>query len=193
MHGSTGCRLDSTVTNMLICRVDDLEIHILEPKDAAKLEGLKQGYTSYRNEWIYNGKAEDFITGSLQRFNSNQGFWAGVWWKGQLAGVVGLNEVNHWNRSANIDYMLGAAFRGKGIVTRAVKALIDYCLDQLNLNRIEIHVDPENVKSCAVPERLGFKKEGVLRQKIFYGDSFGDKAIYAVLSSEWHKPAAKAK
>ena len=170
---------------MLIRRIDDLELRVLELKDASELAGLAEGYTSYKVGWFCRGTAEDFITGSQERFENNQGFWAGIWQDGQLAGVVGLNEVNQHARRGQIDYGLGTAFRGKGIMTRAVKALVDYCFAELAMNRIEIHVDPQNIKSCAVAEHLGFKREGLLRQWIFYGDGFGDKAIYAVLAREW--------
>ena len=170
---------------MLIRRVDDLELRVLELKDAFELAGLAEGYTSYKVGWFYRGTTEDFITDSAERFGNNQGFWAGIWQEGQLAGIVGLNEVNQHARRGQIDYGLGTAFRGRGIMTRAVKALVGYCFEEFAMNRIEIHVDPENVKSCAIPQRLGFKQEGLLRQWIFYGDSFGDKAIYAVLAGEW--------
>jgi ribosomal-protein-serine acetyltransferase len=171
--------------SLLIARVDDIELRVFELKDAAALEGLKRDYTSYMNEWIYRGTAQEFITEALDRYYNNAGFWAGVWWRGQLAGAIGLNEVMPRTRSAGIDYMLGTSFRGQGTMTSAVKLLVDYCFNELRYNRIEIHVDEENVKSSAIPKRLGFKKEGSLRQKIFYGNSYGDLAIYAVLASDW--------
>ena len=172
------------MTNTLICQVDDLELRVLELKDAPRVEGLKEGYTAYMGEWLYMGTAEDFITSALEQFEKNQGFQAGVWQAGQLVGVVGLRQEQ---RRGGIDYMLASAFRGKGIMTKVVKALVDYGFNELNLNRMDIHADTKNVKSCAIPERLGFTKEGVCREWICYGDSFGDMAIYAVLASEWQK------
>ena len=58
--------------NMLVCQVDDLEVRVLELKDASRVEGLKDGYSSYMGEWIYMGTAEDFITGALEQFEKNR-------------------------------------------------------------------------------------------------------------------------
>ena len=70
-------------------------------------------------------------------------------------------------------------------MTRACQGLIRYGFDELNLNRIVIYVAPENLKSQAVPERLGFQKEGVLRQSIWIYDRFLDLVVYSLLASEW--------
>ena len=105
--------------------------------------------------------------------------------KKELGGVIGLNELNTWAGNAKIDYMLGTRFRGRGVMTRSVRALIGYAFRTLQLHRIEIWPDMENVESCAIPERLGFRKEGVLRDRFFYGKDYGDAVIYAVLATEW--------
>ena len=75
--------------------------------------------------------------------------------------------------------------QGKGIMTRVVKALIDYAFDQLALNRVEILVAFNNIKSRAIPERLGLKKEGYLRQAEWLHDHYVDLMIYAVLKKDW--------
>ena len=173
---------------MMICAVDpEIELHLLEHRNVSALEELKMGYQAFRGEWIYHGEAGAFIRASLERFDRQQGFWAGVWMRKELAGVVGLNGLDTWTKSANIDYMLGTAFRGQGIMTRSVKALVRYAFEALKLNRIEIRVDKENFKDCAIPERLGFRKEGVLRDKLFYGTEFGDMIVYATLAKEWER------
>jgi ribosomal-protein-serine acetyltransferase len=66
-----------------------------------------------------------------------------------------------------------------------VRALVDHAFAGWGLNRVEIRAALENARSRAIPERLGFKKEGVLREAERLGERFVDHALYAVLASEW--------
>ena len=65
--------------------------------------------------------------------------------------------------------------------------MITYAFDVYGLNKVEIHCATENRRSCAIPERLGFKQEGVLRQGEWLYDHFVDLAVYGLLASEWHE------
>jgi ribosomal-protein-serine acetyltransferase len=70
-------------------------------------------------------------------------------------------------------------------MTEAVRALTTLAFDEWRLNRIEIRVATENERSAAVPERLGFVREGVLRQVERHADGFKDNVVYSMLSEEW--------
>lgn len=86
-----------------------------------------------------------------------------------------------------IGYWLGEKYQGKGIMTKACKALIQYCFEELNLERIEIRVATENIKSQAIPERLGFQKEGCLRNAEVLYDQYIDLYVYGLLKKEFNK------
>jgi ribosomal-protein-serine acetyltransferase len=73
-------------------------------------------------------------------------------------------------------------------MTRAVRALVDHAVRDLRLNRVEIRIAPDNRRSRAVPERLGFRQEGTLRQAERVGDRYLDAVVFAMLASAW--PAA---
>ena len=60
-----------------------------------------------------------------------------------------------------------------------------HAYEEWHLNRIEIRVAVGNVRSAAIPERIGFVKEGVLRQAERHGDEFKDNVVYSMLASEW--------
>jgi ribosomal-protein-serine acetyltransferase len=102
-----------------------------------------------------------------------------------IAGRIGLHHIDKQNKIASIGYWLAKDFAGKGIITKSCKAIIDYAFDVLDLNRIEIKCGTGNFKSKAVPERLGFKQEGIIRQGEFVNNKFIDLFIFSMIKSEW--------
>jgi len=126
-----------------------------------------------------------FIRDSLKQFAENKGFVAGIWHEGRLAGVIGYDAIDWENRSTEVGYWLGEEYQGKGLVTTACRALVDHAFGELDLNRVSITCATENKKSCAIPERLGFRREGVRRQAEWLYDHFVDHVVYAALASEW--------
>lgn len=70
-------------------------------------------------------------------------------------------------------------------MTSACRAMIDYTFYDLCLNRIEIRARTNNNKSRAIPERLGFTEEGILRQEEFHHNQFHDLVVYGIVKSEW--------
>lgn len=104
---------------------------------------------------------------------------------GVIAGRIGVHYIQPQNKSGAIGYWLGQAFEGRGLVTRSCRALIDHCFEELCLNRLEIKCGVGNEKSAAVPVRLGFTREGVLRQAEWLNDGFVDIALFSLLKEEW--------
>lgn len=100
-------------------------------------------------------------------------------------GRIGLHHLNAQNRIGSIGYWLAENAERKGIITRSCMKLIDHGFQQLNLNRIEIKAAVRNRKSQAIPEKLGFQKEGVLREAEFVNNAFTDLFLYSLLKSEW--------
>jgi RimJ/RimL family protein N-acetyltransferase len=74
---------------------------------------------------------------------------------------------------------------GKGYINEALVALLEFGFTQLDLNRVEADIDPRNVASARTLERLGFQREGLLRQRWIVGDEVSDTAIYGLLAHEW--------
>jgi ribosomal-protein-serine acetyltransferase len=177
---------------MLKSRIDkDLELSVLEERHADQVYALIDEARPYLREWlpfIDTSKSVDstkeFIKKSLKQYADNQGSSLGIWYKGELAGIIGLHWINWDNKYTSIGYWLGERFQGKGIMSRACKALIDHCFDELNLNRIEIRVATGNLKSQAVPKRLGFTHEGILRSAEWINDRYVDHIVYGLLKSD---------
>lgn len=102
-----------------------------------------------------------------------------------LVGRIGLHHLDQANRKAAIGYWLIKEAEGKGIILKSCKALITYGFQKLQLQRIEITASVQNYRSCAIPEKLLFKREGVLRSNLLINDHFHDLAMYSMLKDEW--------
>ena len=111
---------------------------------------------------------------------------------GNVCGALSFVQEYKSRMTVEIGYWLDNAMNGRGIMTRAVDKLIGLAFDVLGANRVEIQAAVENKKSRAIPERLGFKQEGILRQReIVRPGVIQDIAIYSKLKSEWEKGKAK--
>jgi ribosomal-protein-serine acetyltransferase len=102
----------------------------------------------------------------------------------RMVGSTGFNRLDWVARVCEIGYWIDRDEEGKGIITRACRTMIDYAFDSLEMNRVEIRCSTENVRSAAVPERLGFKKEGVLRQAEMLNGRAHDFCIYGLLAED---------
>ncbi|KGR77405.1 GNAT family N-acetyltransferase [Ureibacillus manganicus] len=172
---------------------EDTELRLLEVRHAEALFALTDESRSYLKEWLpwldftqTVNDSKQYIEGTLKQFSSNNGFQAGIWYKGELAGVIGLHSINWANQSTSIGYWLGKKFQGNGFMTIACKALVDYCFSELKLNRIEIRVATENVKSQKIPQRIGFQKEGCIRNAEWLYDKFVDHYVFGLLREEYN-------
>ena len=87
-----------------------------------------------------------------------------------------------------IGYWISVAEEGRGLVTRAVRALMDVGFGDLGLHRIEIRAGVDNLRSRAIPERLGFVREGIERGGERGANGFYDLVVYATLEDEWPRP-----
>ncbi len=100
-------------------------------------------------------------------------------------GRIGLHHLNLQNKIGSIGYWIDKNAEGKGIISKSCIKLIEYGFCEINLNRIEIKAAVKNLKSQAIPEKLNFKKEGILRQAEQVNNEFLDLIIYSKLREEW--------
>jgi ribosomal-protein-serine acetyltransferase len=178
---------------------DEVELRILEEWDAPELFRLIEGHRAYLREWLpwvdYETSVEDsrsFVRRCLQHYLDNEGFTMGIRYHNQLVGVIGYHSINWPGRKVEIGYWLDADFQGRGIMTRACRAVVRYAFEKLQLNRVTILCATGNLRSRAIPERLGFTQEGTLREAEWLYDHFVDLVVYSMLAREWaEKPAVK--
>ena len=102
-----------------------------------------------------------------------------------LMGLCNLHYFDIPSRRAEIGYLLGRPYWGSGYMHEALQALLQYAFETLNLNRLEADIDPRNQASARTLERLGFQKEGHLRERWIVNDEISDTWIYGLLRREW--------
>jgi len=125
-----------------------------------------------------------WIQGALKQFADNRELHAGIWFEDNLAGVIGC-RFSWQNHSAVIGYWLGSEYQGKGLMTSACKTFLSHCFSALNLNRIEIRCAVNNNRSRAIPLRLGFRQEGIIKEAEWLYDHYVDHVVYGLLAREW--------
>jgi ribosomal-protein-serine acetyltransferase len=106
---------------------------------------------------------------------------------GRIVGVAGFHELDRVNDAVALGYWIAQEHQGRGLMTRAVEALVRIAFEKLGLNRVVIQAAVENGKSRAIAERLGFREEGVLREAERHSDSYFDLATYSLLAREWRE------
>ncbi len=109
----------------------------------------------------------------------------GIWRGERLIGGVTPNCGSLRHRSVALGYWVAASEQGQGLATRACHAVIDDLFTARGMHRVVINVHPDNVRSRRVPERLGFRQEGVLRGVVRHDHGFDDWVVYAMLEDEW--------
>jgi RimJ/RimL family protein N-acetyltransferase len=100
---------------------------------------------------------------------------------GEFVASSGLHRINWSIPKFEIGYWIDSRFSGKGYMTEAVKGISDFAFQELNAQRLEIRCDASNYKSRAIPERLGFSLEGILKNHDLSADTneLRDTCIYA--------------
>ncbi|MFZ6733531.1 GNAT family N-acetyltransferase [Undibacterium sp. Ji42W] len=90
-------------------------------------------------------------------------------------------------RRAEIGYDMDETYWGQGYMNEALVTLLNYGFNELHLNRIDADIHPDNINSARSLERLGFIREGYLRERWIIDDVVSDSAIYGLLHSDWVK------
>jgi ribosomal-protein-serine acetyltransferase len=164
----------------------------LERTDAPAMQQLVQTNRAHLDHWLRWSSSlhslagfEAFIDMFARKLTDGDGFHCCIWMEGMLAGGVVCWYVHPQNRNAEIGYWLGEAFTGYGLATRAAAWAIAHLFAERGLNRVEMQCGVSNMKSRAVPERLGFTLEGIRRQSHWITDRFVDHAVYGLLANEW--------
>ena len=128
-----------------------------------------------------------FLQGAQQFVKEKQAFRGGIFWNGDLVGAIGFHEFHKQDRCASIGYWLSKDMTGKGIVTNAVKRIVQHGFEDLSLHRLELRAATENIKSWKIAERVGFQREGCIRECSFVHGRYLSHYVYGMLKEDFLK------
>lgn len=144
-------------------------------------EVMKYMATPLDNKDAIAGILEDYTEGFKDGYNL---IWSIVIKEtGAFAGTAGFEEFSFLDSKADIGFSLLPSCQGKGYMREALLEIMDCGFNSLKINRIQTTVVPENTSSVNLLAGLGFKKEGHMKQSVFFNNSFHDELMFALLNS----------
>jgi ribosomal-protein-serine acetyltransferase len=169
-----------------------IEIKLLEAIEANALYAVVDRNRERLRRWLpwvdQTRWPEDvrlFILRVLEQYHSNLGPQVGIWVDGELRGTLGCHPIDWANRNCSLGYWLDAGLEGKGVMTQCCATLLDYLFGELKLHRAEIRCGTENYRSCAIPKRLGFTREGVVREAEWVSERWIDLVVWGMVQQDW--------
>jgi len=170
----------------------DMVLERLSLDHTEELYELTDSNREYLKEWLpwldhikSSKDTQKFISITIKEYSEGGAPNFAIIHRGSICGVVGFHKVDRQHGIGTIGYWLAQKYTGQGIITKATKELLNVGFNDFNLNKIEIRCAEKNIKSRAVPERLGFTYEATLRQCERLYSKYVNHAIYSMLSVEY--------
>jgi ribosomal-protein-serine acetyltransferase len=174
-----------------------IELKLFEDRHAESLFEAVDRDRTYLREWLQwvdpTRSVEDirnFIKMSLNQFANQEGLAAGIWQGPRCIGSVGSHKIDWLNRKLEFGYWIAQEFQGRGIMTEASSIFIDHAFQEWKMHRVEIHCATGNVRSCAIPKRLGFRLDGAMRESHLLNGQYVDIYVFGLLAREWNAAEA---
>ena len=193
----------------------DINLRTLLPNDAGELFNLMERNRERLRPWIDPYTLPETLKGTLnyiakclhqeegdtteawklygEYFIAMEGYFPGnspqrtmgLWVNGQLAGVLMLSRLEDSYTAAEFGYWISTEHEGKGIITRCVSALMDYAVEEMEVQRFVICCAVGNQRSRSVAERLGYRVWSTQPNREVVGDLVYDRAVYGIRSKTW--------
>ncbi|UZJ32781.1 GNAT family N-acetyltransferase [Streptomyces endophytica] len=129
--------------------------------------------------------SRSYLHSYAEKAAADTGRLCGIWLDGRLVGGVLFRTMDVEQGTAEAGCWLEPSAAGKGLVTRAVRVLIDWAVEERGIHRVEWLVSAGNEPSIAVARRLGMTRDGVLRESYLYRGRRHDIEVWSVLAPEW--------
>ena len=104
-----------------------------------------------------------------------------------IIGDIGIHFLDKENKQVEIGCTLNKNFQNKGYATESVERVIDYLFKELRKHRIATSIDPSNMSSIRLVERIGFRKEAHFIESLFIKGKYVDDLVYALIEKDWEK------
>jgi RimJ/RimL family protein N-acetyltransferase len=190
-------------------------VHTLHPDDAGDLFLLIERNRSRLRPWIHPSALPETISAArkltiecffnaldnpmeavleyddyLQELdyyipNPNPPMEMGIWMEDVLVGEIMLGRLQDSYTAAELGYWIDSDWEGQGIITRCVSGLMDYAIDNLGITRFIIGCAVDNLRSRAIPERLGYQLQERVPGGEIVGEFIYDRLIYEMRTDVW--------
>jgi RimJ/RimL family protein N-acetyltransferase len=140
--------------------------------------------------WSERARADQFVAACRRMAEEGSGARLAIdrVSDGAFIGWCSLSRWNPDHRSAALGYCLSAAAWGRGYATEAARAVLQWAFDTLDVNRVQAETDTRNLASARVLEKLGFEREGTLREDCIVDGDVSDSWVYGLIRRDWHDP-----
>jgi [ribosomal protein S5]-alanine N-acetyltransferase len=176
---------------------DDLDVDLVVPgrRDEEEFLGLIKSSVALHHKWVHPPDDSEGYGLYLKRISSqnHRGFVARERTTGTMVGVVNINDIRFGSMlSASLGYYAFDNTRAKGLMTQAVGLAVGRAFGEVGLHRVEANIQPDNLRSKALVQRLGFRLEGFSPRYLYVAGDWRDHERWAVLREEWVTPGAGA-
>ncbi|MFD1662633.1 GNAT family N-acetyltransferase [Streptomyces caeni] len=177
---------------------DGAELRPLEPWHAEEfLEHLDRGREFINRHVPFGAKATDadsaraVLQSYADKRAADTGSLHGLWLDGKLVGGLLFRVFDAAGGNCEVGCWLEPAATGRGLVTRGMRVLIDWAVDERGIHRVEWYASSANVPSVNAARRLGMSRDGVLRESYLYRGVRQDTEVWSVLAPEWRAARAR--
>ena len=182
---------DTTNTGVPILETAHLRLRPYRADDAEAMFALYSDprvmrYWSFP-PWIELAQARTYLARAIAGMDSGEIFpWAiAERTSDRLIGALTLYSLHVEQLRAEVGYSLSPDFQGRGLAAEALRCGLAHAFDGLGLVRVEADIDPRNARSCRLLEKIGFVREGLLRQRWRVNGEVSDSAFYGLLADEF--------
>ncbi|MFH9419597.1 GNAT family N-acetyltransferase [Streptomyces sp. NPDC017529] len=177
---------------------DGAELRPLEPYHAEEyLAHVDRGrehigrFTGLADACSDLGSARAFLKSYADKAAADSGRLYGIWVDGKLVGGVLFRTFDAAAGTCEVGCWLEETAVGRGLVTRAIRVIVDWAVEERGIHRVEWVAAAGNTASTKLAERLGLVRDGVLRQSYAHGGVRHDMEVWSVLAPEWRELRAR--
>jgi len=177
----------------MILKIDPkTELHQLKLTDSEDIFKVINHQRGYLGRWLpfiektkSQGDTAQYVNSVVNAPESQFEYVFTIRYNGEFAGLLGFKDTDRENKKTELGYWISENFQKRGIVTQSVKRICDFAFNKLHINRITIKCAVGNSGSERIPQRLGFKFEGIEREgELLGGNTFTDLKVYSKLKSD---------
>lgn len=175
---------------MLVQNVQEIvSLESVKVKDAREVYALIEKNYQYLAPWLpwltnLNSVAQEeaFLEYAVHKIAKGRLYLANIMIAGQIVGQVDIHNVSPNNHRGEVGYWLDREFQGHGIMTCALRQVMDYAFNEMHLHRLELITDVANEASQRVARRLSWKKEAYLSDYLITADSYRDAVLFCKIN-----------